>query len=114
MMAFFVLQIAMYYVYILYSSKANKYYVGQTSNPWKRLEQHLDNTGEKFTGSYKDWELRAVFAVSENKGDADKIERFIKQQKSRKLIEKMLELDFKGEVILVFLLQKESGIVLKG
>jgi len=87
----------MYYVYILYSPKANKYYIGHTSNPWKRLEQHLDNTREKFTGSYKDWELRAVFAVSENKGDADKIERFIKRQKSRKLIEKMLEIDFKGE-----------------
>jgi len=44
---FIVLQIAMYYVYILYSLKANKYYIGHTSNPCKRLEQHLDNTGEK-------------------------------------------------------------------
>jgi putative endonuclease len=105
MMAFFRLQCDMYYLYILYSTKADKYYVGHSINPWVRLGQHLENSGEKFTGSYKDWELRAVFAVSENKGDADKIERFIKQQKSRKLIEKMLEIDFKGEGILAQLVR---------
>ena len=103
MMAF--LFVDMYYIYILYSKQADKYYVGHSEDPWKRLAQHLENTGEKYTGSYKDWELRAVFEASAIKGEADKIERFIKRQKSRKLIEKMLEIDFKGEGFLAQLVR---------
>ena len=71
----------MYYLYILYSCQANKYYVGHSIDPWNRLNQHLNNSGEKFTGSYKDWQLKAVFEVSPNRGEAEKIERFIKRQK---------------------------------
>ncbi len=75
-----------FYIYILYSQMADKYYVGHTSNIDTRLEQHLQNDSTKYTGKYKDWELRAVFYVSEERGEAMRIEKFIKKQKIRKLI----------------------------
>jgi putative endonuclease len=81
----------MYYIYILYSSLADKFYVGHSQNPWQRLSQHLSNTKDKFTGKFHDWEIKAVFAVSEVKGDADRLEKFIKRQKSRRLLEKLID-----------------------
>ena len=86
----------MYYIYILYSTVADKYYVGHSLDPWSRLKQHLSNSGDKYTGSYKDWKLVGVFEVSANKGDADKVEKFIKRQKSRNLIERILDVNFVG------------------
>ena len=86
-----------FYIYILYSQEADKFYVGYSSDPWGRLEQHLNNEKDKFTGRYKDWELKAVFQVSDQRGDADRLEKFIKRQKSRKLIEKLIDLDFVPE-----------------
>ncbi|GAB1449627.1 hypothetical protein MASR2M44_26560 [Bacteroidota bacterium] len=86
----------MYYIYFLFSEDADKYYIGHSQNPWQRLSQHLNNSGERFTGKYKDWKLIAVFEVSNSKGDADKIEKFIKRQKSRKLIQQILADDFVG------------------
>ena len=92
----FLFKRVMYYVYILYSEIADKYYVGHSLDPWSRLEQHLSNSGDKYTGSYKDWKLAGVFEVSPNKGEADKIEKFIKRQKSRNLIERILDANFVG------------------
>jgi predicted GIY-YIG superfamily endonuclease len=46
------------------------------------LDQHLNNDGTKFTGSFKDWEISAIFEASTNIAEAMKIERFIKRQKS--------------------------------
>jgi putative endonuclease len=48
----------------------------------------------KFTGKFKDWELKAVFMVSEIRADAIKIEKYIKQQKSRLLLEKLIDVGF--------------------
>jgi len=95
----------MYYLYVLYSHDADKYYVGHSENPWVRLEQHKTNDGSKYTGSYHDWELVCVFEVSESKGDADRIEKFIKKQKSRVLIEKLLEPSFKPHGVLAQLVR---------
>jgi putative endonuclease len=81
----------MYYIYFLYSKTADKYYVGHSENPWKRLIQHNSNCIEKYTGKVQDWELMAVFEVSPLKGDAVKLEKFIKKQKSKQLILKLLD-----------------------
>ena len=95
----------MFYLYILFSSRANKYYVGHSQDPWKRLIQHNENSGAKFTGKYSGWDLVAVFEVSINRGDADKIEKFIKRQKSRILIEKLIQPDFVGKGVLAQLVR---------
>jgi putative endonuclease len=81
----------MYYLYILYSAEADKYYVGHSEYPWNRQQQHLTNNGTKYTGSYKDWEMVAILQVSENRGDAVRLEKFIKKQKSRNLILKLID-----------------------
>ena len=84
----------MYFIYILYSVQADKFYVGHTHQPAERLNQHRTNPGEKFTGRYSDWSMKALFEVGDKKGDADKIEKWIKRQKSRKLIELLIDPSF--------------------
>ena len=83
-----------YYIYFLHSSELDKYYAGYSSDPWRRLEQHLENTSDKYTGRAKDWQLKAVFCVSESKTEAIKAERFIKKQKSKNLILRLLDPGF--------------------
>ena len=83
-----------YYIYILYSFSADRYYVGYSPDPFIRLEQHLTNHTHKFTGKWKDWKLKAIFYVSENRETAITVEKFIKKQKSRKLVEKLIDVNF--------------------
>jgi len=81
-----------YYIYILFSKENDKYYVGYTNNFKQRLIQH--NTQEFFntyTSKYRPWALAAVFECGPSEKDAIKLERFIKKQKSRKLIEKLID-----------------------
>jgi putative endonuclease len=84
----------MFYIYIIYSNTAEKFYVGHSENPWDRLVQHNENEGDKYTGKYQNWELKAVFQVSENRSDVLLIEKFIKRQKSKKLLLKLIEPEF--------------------
>jgi putative endonuclease len=87
----------MYYLYILHSEKCDKFYVGFSQDPWKRIDQHNQNDTLKFTGKYKDWKFKAIFQVSEDAKDAIKIERFIKKQKSRKLILRLIDSSFQPD-----------------
>ena len=81
----------MFYIYILYSILHDKYYVGYTSNYIQRLHEHnhqeFFNT---FTSKFRPWKIAAVFECSSEENEAIKIERFIKKQKSRKLIEQLV------------------------
>jgi putative endonuclease len=106
-LAFFVLEtIHMnYYIYILYSESLEKYYVGYSSDPWLRLKRHLENSGEKFTGKAADWKLQSVFLVSNNEAEAIRLERFIKKQKSRNLLLKLIDPEFEPEGILAQLVR---------
>ncbi|MDQ8053844.1 MAG: GIY-YIG nuclease family protein [Pedobacter sp.] len=75
----------MFHVYILYSSKLDRYYVGHTDNLDKRLEQH--NTGfSKYTSKANDWILKysEEFPTREL---AHKRELVIKAKKSRRYID---------------------------
>ncbi len=78
----------MYKVYILYSSRINKYYVGHTENLELRLDRHNQGSS-KFTSQTNDWQI----VYSEDyltKGDAMKRENEIKKKKSRKYIEELV------------------------
>jgi putative endonuclease len=79
----------MYHFYILYSSSANKFYVGFTGDSVaERLRKHNSNHKD-FTGSYHDWEI--VYTEQyESKEEAYKREREVKSWKSRKKIEAMI------------------------
>lgn len=85
----------MFYIYILFSKQHDKYYVGYTSNYSQRLIQH--NSQEffhTFTSKFRPWAFAAVFECGSNESDAIKIERFIKKQKSRKLLVQLCDKNF--------------------
>ena len=73
-----------FYLYILYSEKRTKYYVGSTENLEDRIKKH--NTNHKgFKGGIGDWK----YVYTENfdsKSEAQLREREIKSWKSKKLI----------------------------
>lgn len=77
----------MYYIYILYSESSDKYYIGYTDNPALRLKRHNESKILSYTSKHRPWEMKASYEVGESKSDAVKIERYIKKQKSRVLIE---------------------------
>jgi putative endonuclease len=83
----------MFYIYILQSLTSSNYYVGYSSNPFKRLEQHNTKPAGTYTSKHLPWKLMAVFK-SPSKEIAIKLERFIKRQKSKSLIEKLCDPDF--------------------
>jgi len=78
----------MHYIYILYSVKADKYYIGETPNVDTRLNWH-NKLGDGFTSRYRPWELKKTFVV-ENRGRALRIEKYIKKKKRRSFIEKLI------------------------
>ncbi len=82
-----------YFIYILYSIKSDVYYVGYTSNIKTRLHQH--NFGERltYTSKHRPWELKALFYCSESESDAVRIESFIKKQRNRLFIERLITSD---------------------
>ncbi len=77
----------MFWVYIIKNEEKRKYYIGYTGNLEKRLEYH--NKGlNKSTRKLK-WTL--VYSKEfKTKREAILTERFIKKQKSRKFIEKLI------------------------
>jgi putative endonuclease len=82
---------AMFYVYILYSLKSDKYYIGMTSDVLRRVAEHNDTSREnKYTKKHLPWELKLFFEISDSRGDALIVERFLKNQKSRTFLEKLI------------------------
>ncbi len=84
----------MVYLYILHSNKFNKYYVGISKTPLDRLDSHNNQDKNAYTSKYRPWQIKAILKVDGTWGDALRIERFIKKQKSRVLIEKLIQTDF--------------------
>jgi putative endonuclease len=78
---------------ILFSDSSKISYIGYNEDPWDRLSQHNNKEEETFSSKHKPWELKAVFETS-SKADAISIERFIKKQKSKKLIAKLIDPTF--------------------
>ncbi len=75
-----------FFVYILYSVTADKYYVGHTENIERRLSEH-NNKQTRFTSSLaKDWIVKYSKSYI-TRTEAMKAERTIKSKKSRKYIE---------------------------
>jgi len=78
-----------YYIYIIQSQKNNSYYVGQTNNIEDRLKRH--NSGRsKYTKNKLPWKL-VYTEVFKTRKEAVKREKEIKNKKSRKYIEILIE-----------------------
>ena len=80
----------MYYLYILYSEKYDRYYVGQTNDPERRLEEHNSALKNSYTAKYRPWKMVGKFEIGPSLGVARKVENHIKRQNSRTYIEEIL------------------------
>ncbi|GGH08958.1 GIY-YIG nuclease family protein [Pedobacter zeae] len=89
----------MFYLYILYSSSSDKYYVGYTEDAEKRLSEHNNGKRTTYTSKHRPWILKKSLALGEDRGFAMKIEKAVKKTKSRLIIEKIvLEINDLGEL----------------
>jgi putative endonuclease len=80
-----------YNLYILYSERGERYYVGSSENPERRLKYH--NTVEKgFTSRYRPWEI-VYTKIFPSKALAQQAERKVKSWKSRIMIKKLISGD---------------------
>ena len=70
--------VKMFYVYILYSSSLERYYVGSTDNVEKRLNQHNSGRGN-FTSKGCPWTLISKFECKE-RSEAMRLEIQIKKR----------------------------------
>ena len=76
------------FLYILYSSSLDRYYIGSSENPQKRLEKHLGpHTG--FTSKAKDWKI-CLIEIYPDRKEALKRERQLKGWKNRTRIESLI------------------------
>ncbi len=94
----------MHYLYIIYSKKLDKFYVGETPDVKTRLKLHnAHHFTKSFTKSATDWETKLSFECRD-KQNAFFLEKFIKRMKSRKFIEKIID----NPLILKDILDKNS------
>jgi putative endonuclease len=80
-----------FYIYILYSERTDRYYVGHTNDPERRLAEHNFSDEVKFTSKYRPWTMLLSFKVSELRWEAMKMEKFIKRQKSRLFLKRLID-----------------------
>ncbi len=79
----------MFFVDVLYSRSANKFYVGYTSNLESRLLSHNELGTKDWTKRYRPWEL--VYTESyQTKSSALKREKELKTGVGREFIQKRL------------------------
>jgi putative endonuclease len=79
----------MFTVYILFSEKLNKFYIGFTGDLNFRIVRH-NQGGKSFTGKTNDWKI--VYSEEfEEKTEAVSREKQIKGWKSRKMIVKLIQ-----------------------
>ncbi len=78
-----------YFIYILFSSTLDLYYIGFSGNPDLRLNKHLSNH-KGFTSKAKDW--RIVYKeVFQEKSEALKREKQLKAWKNKIRIKQLIE-----------------------
>ena len=79
-----------HFVYILYSPSIEKYYIGYSEHPERRLEFHNSELNKIWSRRGQPWRLECVFLFS-SKTEALKAERFIKNKKSVSYIRMIIE-----------------------
>jgi putative endonuclease len=84
----------MYYIYLLESETSGNYYIGYSEDPYRRLIEHNNSPHNTYTSKHRPWHLAAIFECSTIEGEAMKMEKYIKKQKSRNLLEKLIDPEF--------------------
>ena len=86
-------------------SDSKKFYVGYSSDPFRRIKEHNTKPFTTYTSKYRPWQLKAVFEISESEAEAIEMERFIKKQKSRILLQKLCNPGFQPDGFLAKLVR---------
>jgi putative endonuclease len=81
----------MFYIYIIYSESADKYYTGHTDDPERRLFEHNNIDKVTYTSKYRPWEIVFIYSISESRSEAIIIERYLKNRKSKIVLKKLIE-----------------------
>lgn len=80
----------MHYLYIIYSSRIDHYYIGETMDMERRLEEHNGGVFKGcFTRRSNDWHYVLTIPFSE-KSRAQQAECFVKRMNSRKFTERLI------------------------
>ncbi len=80
----------MHYLYIIHSNKIDHYYIGETMDLVRRLEEHNAGVFKScFTRRSNDWRYALTISFSE-KSKAQQAERFVKRMNSRKFTERLI------------------------
>jgi putative endonuclease len=78
----------MYFIYILFSQKTNRYYIGSTDDLARRLKHHNGGSTPSTKSGAPNWEIRYSETVPD-RATALKLE--IKKKKSRNYIEWLIQ-----------------------
>ena len=78
----------MAFVYILYSKKLDRFYVGSCLDLDARVKEHLNKKYLGFTSNANDWELFVSISDLQYK-QARKIEEYVKKMKSKTYIKNL-------------------------
>ncbi|GGG79056.1 hypothetical protein GCM10007415_09000 [Parapedobacter pyrenivorans] len=78
----------MHYLYIIYSTRLDRYYIGACKDILQRLRRH-NSQHRGFTGKADDWHLVYHEAIT-SKTAAMAREREIKSWKSRRMVENLI------------------------
>jgi putative endonuclease len=69
-----------FYIYILHSEKANKYYVGYSENHWKRLTEHNTVEHSTYTLSSDHGNLKGYFISDKMKVELLRLSALLKNK----------------------------------
>ena len=75
-----------YFVYILASVDSGRYYIGQSNNVERRLDEHNDVTRRSWASKYAPWEVMCS-RVYNSRAEAMKEEKRLKSFKNRETLE---------------------------
>jgi putative endonuclease len=89
----------MYNVYILYSKPFDKFYVGISDDPHRRLVEHNNSPHNTFTSKYRPWELFLYFETGNSLGFALKVEKKVKKQKNRDFYYTLLHPKYRNDFL---------------
>ena len=80
----------MYYVYVLYSLKSKRLYVGQTEDLKQRVKEHNDGIGGRYTSNNRPFVL-VFYEAFQAKVDAQTQERFYKSGYGREVLKNKIK-----------------------
>ncbi|MBK7309936.1 MAG: GIY-YIG nuclease family protein [Sphingobacteriaceae bacterium] len=80
-----------YYVYIIYSDKVHKKYIGHTENIEQRLKQHNEGSLGKYTKNKGPWKLVHMEEYS-TRSEAMAKENFFKTGRGRDLLKQQFNI----------------------